>query len=248
MIKKTALTLLAVFLPMGAFAAGSGYHLENAPSGLNERSLQRGARHFINYCMGCHSLEFMRYNRLAKDLNLDEGLLRENFIFTYDKNDEQDKIGVLMNNAMNDDYAKKAFGVVPPDLSLIARSRGADWLYTYMKTFYVDDTRPFGFNNAVYPAVGMPHVLWELEGTKKAIIEVDESEKEHIVGFEQISEGKMSADEYDKFVGDLVKFLVYAGEPAKLHRYKIGMMVLFYLFIFAGVAYWLKKEYWKDIR
>ena len=228
-------------------AGGSGYPLDHAPIDAgNTSSLQRGAKLFANYCMGCHAASYSRYNRVARDLGIPDDLMRENLIFTTDKG-ERTKVGSLMRINMTTDYAKEAFGVVPPDLSLIARSRGSDWLYTFLRTFYVDESRPLGANNALFPGVGMPHVLWELEGLKSADLTKNDQGQDVVTGFTSISEGSQSKAEYDKSVGDLVNFLAYLAEPYAADRQRIGILILLFLFVFAGVAYYAKKEYWSDV-
>lgn len=243
------LALLAFAWPVVSVAAGGGVHLKHMPVNLdNKASLQRGARTFVNYCMGCHSASYMRYNRIGKDLGISDDVLQSNFMFNPD-----DKVGSTMDIAMRkDDATEVYFGVNPPDLSVIARSRGADWLYTYFLTFYQDDSRPFGVNNLVFKDVGMPHVLWELQGLQTPVYEVitadDGSQKKVITELERVSEGSQSPEEYDQTVRDLVNFLVYLGEPAQLQRKKVGFWVLFYLIlILLPVSYLLKKEYWRDI-
>jgi len=157
-----------------------------------------------------------------------------------------------MFNNMNEQYGAQAFGTMPPNLALISRSRGVDWLYTYLRTFYKDSSRPIGVNNLVFPDVGMPHVLWELQGERDAVFETvtddDGNEHRQFVEFSQLSEGSLSPGEYDAFVRDLVNFLAYLGDPVKLERQRIGIWVMLFLFVFLGVAIALKKEYWKDIR
>ena len=211
----------------------------------NQQSLQRGAKIFINYCLSCHSAAYMRYNRMGQDLSISDDVLKENLMFG------AEKVGDVMSISMRQEDSINYFGVIPPDLSVIARSRGADWLYTYFKTFYKDDSRPFGVNNLVYKDTAMPHVLWELQGeqhlvSKESIAAVyyDPSYSDFV---ELVSPGKLTEKEYDRTVRDLVNYLVYMGEPIKLKRTKIGVWVMFYLFIFLLIAYMLKKEYWKDI-
>ena len=211
----------------------------------NQQSLQRGAKIFINYCLSCHSAAYMRYNRMGQDLSISDDVLKENLMFG------AEKVGDVMSISMRQEDSINYFGVIPPDLSVIARSRGADWLYTYFKTFYKDDSRPFGVNNLVYKDTAMPHVLWELQGeqhlvSKESIAAVyyDPSYSDFL---ELVSPGKLTEKEYDRTVRDLVNYLVYMGEPIKLKRTKIGVWVMFYLFIFLLIAYMLKKEYWKDI-
>ena len=211
----------------------------------NQQSLQRGAKIFINYCLSCHSAAYMRYNRMGQDLSISDDVLKENLMFG------AEKVGDVMSISMRQEDSVNYFGVIPPDLSVIARSRGADWLYTYFKTFYKDDSRPFGVNNLVYKDTAMPHVLWELQGeqhlvSKESIAAVyyDPSYSDFL---ELVSPGKLTEKEYDRTVRDLVNYLVYMGEPIKLKRTKIGVWVMFYLFVFLLIAYMLKKEYWKDI-
>jgi len=253
MMKKLILIALIFFVaPAGALAAGGGAPLDKANIDLhNQESLQRGAKLFVNYCLNCHSAGYARYNRVAADLGITEEQMSENMIFTTDDNGEKSKVGSLMKVAMTEKYAKEAFGTKIPDLTLVARVRGTDWLYTYLRTFYMDDSRPTGMNNIVFPDVGMPHVLWELQGYQKAVVETttdaDGHEHEKIVGFETVVPGSMSGPEYDQAVRDLVGFLAYMGEPVQLERKKLGVYVLLFLALLFVVAYFLKKEYWKDI-
>ncbi|MGH8120036.1 MAG: cytochrome c1 [Gammaproteobacteria bacterium] len=209
------------------------------------KSLQRGARIFVNYCTGCHSASYMRYNRLAADLEITEDTLKSNFMFG------TDKTGNTMEIAMKSSDALRFFGVVPPDLSVIARSRGADWLYEYFLTFYRDPARPTGVNNVKFRDVAMPHVLWDLQGYQKPvykkIVHADGSSSAAIEKLVQDTAGRLKPEEYRQAVYDLVNFLVYLSEPAKLQRQKIGVWVLFYLLAFLVLAYLLKKEYWKDV-
>jgi ubiquinol-cytochrome c reductase cytochrome c1 subunit len=244
---KKSLTLVAGLLfPVIGLAAGGGaiYPDDSVDIDWSDKaSMQRGAAMFVNYCMACHSAEYSRYNRVGKDLGISDELVSENLIFTTNKYGERTKVGSLMKNSMTGEYAEAAFGTAPPDLSLIARSRGTHWLYNYLRGFYLDDTRPMGVNNGVFPNVGMPHVLADLEGLKKA------TKDEHgvVVGFEQVSEGSMSAEEYDQAVKDLVAFLDYLAEPYKETRHSVGTGVLIFLFVLLILSYLLKKEYWKDV-
>lgn len=251
--RKLFVTAVAFMLPVFAQAAGGGYietvHLQ--PD--NKASLQRGARTYANYCIGCHSLGYLRYNRLANDLGLPADIVEDNLIFTSTVEGEKHKVTDMMDSAMSVDYAKSVFGVAPPDLSLIARSRGVDFLYTYMKTFYVDESSTAtGHNNLAFPKVGMPNVMWELQGLQRAVFteETDEDGKKHQVfeGFEQVTEGTLSAAEYDKVVRDLVNFLFYASEPGRAQRISMGIWVMLFLFVFTAGAYVLKKEWWRDVR
>ena len=244
-MKKLIVALLLAAVPLLSLAAGGGAHLDDADIDVSDQaSLQRGAKYFVNYCLSCHSAKFQRYNRMAKDLGLTEDEVKENLMFT------TDKIGDTMQIAMSTENAEAWFGTAPPDLSLIARSRGVDWIYTYLRSFYVDDSRPFGVNNVVFPDVGMPHVMWELQGMQKAVFhEVDGQQVvEKLVPVEGAAgKGTMSAEEFDGAMRDLTAFLSYVGEPIQLERKRIGMWVLLFIGIFFVLAYLLKKEYWKDI-
>lgn len=249
-MKKLLITLLFTVFSVNAFAAGHA-HLDSAPIDIGDRdSIKRGAKHFADYCFSCHSASFMRYNRIGKDLGMDEAELRNTFIFTRDKKGVPTKTGELMKVAMTEDYAKQAFNAAIPDLSLTARARGADWLYTYLRSFYVDPYRPTGMNNTVFPDVGMPNVLWSLQGLQKAVyetVEHDGVKTEHIDHLEQVQPGSMSKEEYDGFVADLVNFMVYLAEPVQNERRSMGWKVLLFLAVFFVFAYLLKKEYWKDV-
>jgi len=208
-------------------------------------SLQRGARIFMNYCMGCHSAAYMRYNRMGEDLGIEESILQSNLMFGTDKS------GDTMTIAMQKGDAEKFFGIAAPDLSVIARSRGADWLFAYFMTFYRDDSRPFGVNNLAFKDVAMPHVLWELQGIQKPVFKTVEAEDgtqhEVIDHLELETPGILDSDGYQKTVNDLVNFLVYVGEPAQIQRKKTGVIVILYLLVLLVIVYMLKKEYWKDI-
>lgn len=245
-MRKWILAIAFAALPGLAIAATAGFPLDEANIDLhNKASLQRGAKLFVNYCMGCHSAEHQRYNRMARDIGLTEEQVKDNLIFT------GAKVGDLMRNAMPKADAKKWFGAAPPDLTLIARSRGVDYLYTYLRTFYIDPSRPWGVNNAAFPLVGMPHALADLQGWQKAKLEThkDEfgNETHQIVGFEVVKPGSMSGPEFDAAVRDLVTFLAYIAEPIKLERQRIGIWVIAFLIVLTGVFYLLKKEYWKDV-
>jgi ubiquinol-cytochrome c reductase cytochrome c1 subunit len=227
--------LLAAFLlaPLGLMAAEAGYRLDRSPHEPTDIvSLQAGAKLYVNYCLGCHSLQFVRYGGLT-DLGLTEQQIRDNLMFT------ADKVGEPMKVPMNPKAGKQWFGVPPPDLSVIARSRGADWLYTYLRTFYRDPKTATGWNNAVFENVGMPHALWGLQGERAYDREKGQ--------WREISKGSLSQVEYDMAVRDLVNFLAYVGEPAANDRKTIGIVVLFVLGILFIFTYLLKKEYWKDL-
>ncbi len=241
------LIVLLMVLPSLVWASGGEVKLQSANTDLTDTaSLQNGAKLFVNYCLSCHSAKFMRFNRMGKDLGLTDDQVAQNLMFT------ADKVGSTMNVAMTAEDGKRWFGVTPPDLSVIARARGVDWLYTYLLTFYEDDKRPTGTNNLVFPDVGMPHVLWELQGRQKAVKETitgaDGHAHEMIVGVEPADDAaKAKAASYKKEVRDLVAYLEYMGEPAKTTRLAMGPYVLGFLFLFLIVAFILKKEYWRDI-
>ena len=235
-MKKLFLSLLVV--PVLAFAAGAELHLDKAPDRSGDQAaLQHGAKIFINYCLNCHSASYMRYNRLH-DIGLSDQLIRENLLFT------ADKVGEPMRIAMQRADAKQWFGVAPPDLTVVARARasefgtGSDWLYTYLRSFYRDETRPSGWNNVVFPNVAMPHILWDLQGEQ--IMGADHTLK-------LASPGKLKPEEYDAFVGDLVGYLKYMGEPIAGFRKKLGVVVLIALAGLFVLSYALKREFWKDV-
>jgi ubiquinol-cytochrome c reductase cytochrome c1 subunit len=237
---KNFLFLLAA-APVFAWASGASVHLDKAPVNLaDQESLQRGARTFVNYCLNCHSASAMRYSRL-QDLGLSEDQIKENLLFAADKPGEQMKVG------MSKADGKTWFGATPPDLSVIARSRGADWLYTYLRGFYRDDSRATGWNNTVFDKVGMPHVLWSLQGEMAPVYRKEHGHDEVIERLELVKPGSVTLAEYDAIVGDLVNYLVWMGEPVQIQRKQLGVMVLAFLALFFVVAYYLKKEFWKDI-
>jgi ubiquinol-cytochrome c reductase cytochrome c1 subunit len=241
-IKTIASLFFALLLPVTAFA-NTGAELEHANIDVhNKSSLQNGARYFLNYCQGCHGLAFSRYNRVAADLGLTEEQVSENFIFTRDAEGEKSKVGTLMTSAIPPKDAAKWFGAPPPDLSLTGRSRGADWIYSYLKGFYLDPKKPTGVNNTVFKDVAMPHVLGELQGWQTKT-----EHGEHGHSLEVSIPGKMSAAEYDRVVRDITNFLVYVGEPAQLSRTKYGIWTMLFLAVFFVFAYLLEKEYWKEI-
>lgn len=247
------LLALSITLPATSFAS-EAVSLEKANIDLhNKQSLQRGAKYFVNYCMGCHSLSMSRYNRVATDLGLTLEQVQKNLIFTR-TDGELAKVGELMKNGMTPKYGNEAFGNAPPDLSLEGRLRGADWIYSFLKAFYKDPTRPLGVNNTIFANVGMPHVLWELQGMQELQHAEVPAEGAHVAANAHAAPqlvlatpGKMSPAEYDRVVLDITNFLVYVGEPGKLHRQAVGIWVVLFLLIFIVVAYFLKKEYWKDV-
>jgi len=252
----TLLTCLLLALPQAAFASES-VKLDRLPADVSPNdpaSLQRGAQVFVNYCMGCHSANYMRYNRLA-DLGLTETQIRDNLVFT------GAKVGDLMKTAMDASDSKDWFGTPPPDLTVIARSRsssagnGTDWLYSYLRGFYRDPSRPNGWNNVVFPNVGMPHVLWQLQGEQVLKTEVQtipvgsqgDVEKREVQKLVLSKPGAMKPAEYDRMVADLVNYLSYMSEPARSFRVQLGIYVLMFLGVLLVLAYLVKNEYWKDI-
>lgn len=238
--------LLALFVSGAAFAAG-GAKLDSAniePG--NIASLQRGAANFMNYCSGCHSAKYVRYKTIGNQLGIPEDQLVENLMFTAEKSFE------TINIAMPQASATRWFGNAPPDLSLVGRAKGADYLYSFLKGFYIDDSRATGVNNTVLAGAAMPHVLWELQGLNRAVFEDHENEdgsvSHELVGFEQVVEGSLSPEEYDDFVRDTVNFLAFIAEPIRSDRRVIGIWVLLFLTLFLILAIMLKKEIWKDIK
>ncbi|WP_018625337.1 cytochrome c1 [Kangiella aquimarina] len=278
---KKLITAILFLLPVSAFAAGGGTTYPNDPANIDlsdKTSLQNGAKLYVNYCLGCHSMEYVRYSRIAQDLELTEEQTVNNLILG------DQKFGDTMDKSMNGDLAKKWFGVDPLDLSLAARVRGEDWVYNYLRSFYVDPSRPFGVNNTVFPEVGMPHILADLQGLQaksdellsveeqiaeaKAVLNDSEAseeakaeaeEKQHEAEaamaklaaegkmFVQIKEGQMTPEEYDENIRDLTAFMAYTANPVKLESKRMGVWVLLFLFVLLIFAYFLKKEFWKDI-
>ncbi len=235
------LLVALAFLPLGCWASGAGYRLDRAPIDPRDLlSLQSGARTFVNYCLNCHGAQYMRYNRLT-DLGLTEAQIREHLILT------DAKVGDTMKVALSAADGKAMFGAAPPDLSVIGRSRSADWLYTYLRGFYRDAASPTGWNNAVFPQVAMPHVLWSLQGERALEIVSGKDHGPNEYRWSQVSQGTQNTVQYDTTVRDLVNFLVYVGEPAANDRKRIGIWALFALGILFIFAYALKKEYWKDV-
>lgn len=258
---------LVIFALSQVSGVGHGVATQHANIDVHDKeSLQNGAKYYMNYCMGCHSLKFSRYNRMAEDMGLNESsdftadevtaLLKENLIFTRDEDGKQDKVGALMKNAYSTKAAAEAFGTAVPDLSLVGRSRGTDWIYSYLKGFYTDPSRPMGVNNTVFKDVGMPNVLWELQGTQELEhSNVDDKvDDDHHGGHDEgpkltiTKPGKMSEAEFDTVARDITNFLTYVSEPAQLSRYTIGIFVLLFLLVLWGFSYALSKEYWKDIK
>lgn len=242
-LKRFAAALL--FVPSVAFAAGAAVHLDRAPVSNDPAALQHGAKLFVNYCMGCHSASFMRYNMMS-GIGLTDQQIRDNLMFT------GERVGDLMTISMRHTESKVWFGKTPPDLTLVARQRasgdgsGADWLYTYLRQFYRDEQRPSGWNNVVFANVGMPHVLWELQGEQVAKV-TENADGTRSFELSLASPGTMSADEFDKAIADLVSYLVWMGEPIAEKRKSIGVFVLIFLAGLFVLSYALKKNYWRDI-
>jgi len=240
-MKKTIFSIL--FFPFVAIAAEGGYPLDPSPHDPRDLvSLQAGARTFVNYCLGCHGAQYVRYQSLTA-IGLTETQIRDHLMFT------ADKIGEPVRNTISAKEGKQWFGVAPPDLSVIARSRGADWLYTYLRSFYRDPKAATGWNNAVFPNVGMPHALWMLQGERRLEVAAPEGGHGHLqYKWSELSKGALSTTEYDATVRDLVNFLVYVGEPHAASRRATGVLTLFVLGVLFVLAYLLKKEYWKDVK
>ena len=279
LLASAALAIGLIASPMAASAAGGEVPLDRFPTAkLNDpAALQSGARMFVNYCLNCHSAQLMRYNRL-QDIGLTDQQIKDNLLFT------GNKVGDTMTIAMAPEDAKSWFGALPPDLSVTARARashagsGADWLYSYLRAYYRDNTRATGWNNSVFPNVGMPHVLWELQGARGATIEevkkADGGFVKTMVSFDtqgnrseksekitsghphegsQIklgaaSGGKLSQAEFDGQIADLVAFLTYMADPSARTRVRLGVGVLMFLLLFTVFAWWLNREYWKDVK
>ena len=252
-MKKIILTAIAAFgiFAGAAQASEGGISWDKAPVDMsNTASLQNGAKLFVNYCLNCHSASFMRFNRL-KDIGLTDQQIKDNLLFT------TDKVGETMKAAIDPKQAKDWFGATPPDLTLIARSRaghqgtGADYLYTFLRTFYRDDTKATGWYNLAFPSVAMPHPLWQMQGVRRPIFEEVESHghpTQVFKGMEQVSAGTMTPLQYDQAVGDLVNYLQWMGEPAQNTRVRVGVWVLFFLGICTFIAWRLNAAYWKDVK
>jgi len=244
--------LLSTVLVAGARASGDGIVWDKAPNKTNDlAALQNGAKIFVNNCLNCHAASYMRFNRL-KDIGLTEKQIKDNLLFT------TDKVGETMKVSMDVKNAKDWFGVVPPDLTLIARSRsdfgkgsGADYLYTYLRTYYRDDTKPTGWNNLAYPNAAMPHVLWEMQGERKPVFVDAVSHGQKVSafkGWEQVTAGTMSPLEYDKAMGDLVGYMQWMSEPGQNNRVQIGVWVLLFLLLLTFAAWRLNAAFWKDVK
>ena len=255
-MKKILLSLLlALGLHGNASASEAGYPWDKFPTEklTDMAALQSGARLFVNYCLNCHSAAYMRYNRL-RDIGLTEDQIKKNLLFT------TEKVGETMKVSLDPRQAKDWFGAQPPDLSVIARSRaeigrgtGADYLYTYLRTFYRDDSKATGWNNMAFPDVAMPHALWELQGQRRARFEEvkdehDPAKTQHrFVGFEQVTPGSQSPVEFDESVADLVAFMQWMGEPAQATRIRVGVWVLLFLGMLTVFVWRLNAAYWRSV-
>lgn len=254
-MKKILASLLAALAFVSAAHANTALVLDKFPKEriTDVAALQNGAKLFVNYCLNCHAAAFMRFNRL-KDIGLTEQQIKDNLLFP------TDKVGDVMKVSLDPKDAKAWFGAVPPDLTLVARSRasgsgsGADYLYTYLRSFYRDDTRPTGWNNLIFPNVGMPHVLWELQGQRAAkfVEEADPHDpkkmEHHFEGYEQLTPGKMSPQEFDSAVADLVAYLQWMGEPVQGQRVRLGVGVMIFLAGFFFIAWRMNAAFWKDVK
>ena len=256
MKKIVSSLLVSLSLALGAAApalasGGDTIAWDKAPNKVNDLpALQQGAKLFVNYCLNCHSAAFMRYNRLT-DIGLTEQQIKDNLLFT------TEKVGETMKAAIDPKQAKEWFGANPPDLTVIARSRaghggtGADYLYTYMRTFYRDPSKATGWNNLAFPSVGMPHVLWELQGEREPLFDTVEShghKTQVFKGWKQVTPGTMSPEQYDQAVANLVGYLQWMAEPAQNTRVRVGVWVLLFLAIFTVIAWRLNAAFWKNVR
>lgn len=235
--------LAGTWLLSFSLLAAEGGSLQQAGNDLSDQaSLQRGAQLFMNYCSGCHSLKYLRYSRMAQDLGLSEQQVMDNLNFT------GAKVGEQVMVAMPHDPAGKWFGKMPPDLSLIARVRGSDWIYTYLKSFYLDEARPLGWNNQLFPNASMPNPLWQLQGLQHAEFgPPDEIGERPVKDLTLAQAGRQNAVEFDQTVRDITNFLEYAGEPAALKRQSMGVWVVLFLVALTFLAFLLKQEYWRDV-
>ncbi len=251
-MKKIILAFITAMSLVSAHAAGGeGIAWDKAPNKTNDMAaLQNGAKIFVNYCLNCHSAAYMRYNRL-KDIGLTEQQIKDNLLFA------TDKVGDTMKSSIDPKQAKEWFGGLPPDLTVIARSRaghggsGADYLYTLLRTYYRDETKPTGWNNLAYPNIGMPNPLWELQGERTPVYKTMVNhghDTQVFTGWTQSKPGSLSPLEYDQAVGDLVSYLQWMGEPAQNTRVRVGVWVLIFLSIFSLVAWRLNAAYWRDIK
>ena len=229
-------------VPTAAFAAEGGALMQSGTDLDDQASLQRGAQLFMNYCSGCHSLKYLRYSRMGVDLGLSEDEVRQNLNFT------GAKIGEQVQGSLPADGSAKWFGKAPPDLSLISRVRGSDWIYTYLKSFYLDESRPLGWNNTLFPNASMPNPLWEMQGLQHAEFGAPDATGERPVeGLKIAQPGTQTGEQFDQTVRDITTFLEYAGEPAALKRQGLGVWVVLFLVFLTFLAWLLKNEYWRDV-
>lgn len=253
MIKKLIVCVLVAWAG-AVHASGEGVPWDQFPTEKlsDQAALQNGAKLFVNYCLNCHGASYMRFNRMA-DIGLTPEQIKSNLLFT------TDKVGETMKVAIDTKQAKEWFGATPPDLSVIARSRsapgqgsGADYLYTYLRSYYRDDSKPTGWNNLAFPSVGMPHVLWELQGERRPLFEKTTEHGHDVEVFtgrwEVVKPGKLDARDYDENVADLVAFMQWMGEPSQKSRVQIGVWVLLFLGLFSVIAWFLNRAYWKDVK
>ena len=242
MVRACVIALAMCAGPAVALAVTEGDYDEPHNDVSDTQSLQRGARYFVNYCLGCHSAQYVRYNRVAEDLGISEDDLLENLMFTGERPFD------TMTISMSREDAARWFGVEPPDMSLLARSKGTDYIYSFLRGFYASSERPTGVDNVVLPGTAMPHVLWELQGVRNAVFATDENGNEHFERFEPAMPGQLSAEAYDEVVRDIVNFLDYISEPMQLKRQALGIRVIAFLMIFLVLAYLLKREIWSDVK
>ncbi len=242
---RFASLLFACMLLSASALAAEGGNLQQAGTDLGDRaSLQRGAALYMNYCSGCHSLKYLRYSRIAEDLGLSEDAVQANLNFT------GAKVGEQVQVAMSAEHAKLWFGQVPPDLSVTARVRGSDWIYTYLKSFYLDESRSVGWNNTLFPNASMPNPLWQMQGLQHPVYgKPDAATGEAPVESLTLAQpGSLAPEAFDQTVRDITSFLEYASEPAALQRQSMGVWVILFLAFFTFLAWLLKKEYWRDVK
>lgn len=244
MTKLRLFALLLALVPALGLAS-SGGTLESAGTDLSDKaSLQRGAGLFMSYCSGCHSLSLHRYSRIAQDLDLTQEQVEQNLIFG------ESKFGENIRTGINPGDGNAWFGKAAPDLSLVARAKlgGPDWVYAYLKGFYVDEARPLGWNNTVFPGASMPHVLWEMQGIQRPVYEEShDGAQPHVARLELASPGRLDERQYDQVARDISAFLQYVAEPAAIKRESVGVWVVLFLAFFTFIAYLLKVEYWRDV-
>jgi len=242
-LARVAALACGMLLSFSALAAGGGSGLLQAGTDISDRaSLQRGAKLYMNYCAGCHSLKYLRYSRMAEDLGLTEEEVMTHLNFT------GAGFGDHIVSTMPADKASEWFGQVPPDLTLITRVRGSDWVYTYLKSFYLDETRPLGWNNKLFPGASMPNVLWELQGIQRPVYgHAEQGASAHLESLELASPGSLDHEQFDRVARDITSFLLYVGEPAAMKRESTGVWVILFLAFFTFVAWLLKKEFWRDV-